>query len=273
MEASDSGNHPRIALSIAGLDPSAGAGIIADLRTFEDIGVWGMGVVTTITYQNTSGIEGRFDPATGAVSRQIEVLLRDCVPDAIKIGALGKALAEDEFIPLLKERFDVPVVFDPVLMGSSGGNLTDLDHKECLVESLVPLTTITTPNVEEVTAIWGFRIDSFQDMESAARGIVDKGANAVLITGGKDERDGKSFAVDLFFDGRDVKEYRSPWYDNLDIHGTGCVLSSAIAAHLALGEKLETSVDRGIKVVGRAIRNAVSIGGGSPCATVRGFNN
>lgn len=273
MTTSNEGGHPKVALSIAGLDPSAGAGMIADLRTFENIGVWGMGVVTTLTYQNTSGIEGRFDPAAGAVSRQLEVLLQDCVPDAIKIGALGRALAEESFIPLLEERFDIPVVFDPVLTASSGGDLTDLDYKDRMIESLIPLSTVVTPNVDEVTAIWGAGIERFRDVEKAARIIIEKGAKTVLITGAKDERNGVPVAVDLFFDGHDFKEYESPWHDNLNVHGTGCVLSSAITAYLALGNELEVSIEKGIKVVSVAIRNAVSIGSGSPCANVYGFGN
>lgn len=273
MTLNDTGDHTRTALSIAGFDPCTGAGLASDLRTFEHFGVWGLGVITTLTFQNTKGITGRYDPECEVVTRQLEALLSDCRPDAVKTGALGKAIAGGSFISLLKDNYDGPVVVDPVLKASSGGDLIDGDSAGFLLESLVPISVIVTPNVQEVSDIWGLQVDSPGDAEKAAGAIVERGANAVLITGRRDEREGKPVAVDLFFDGRDLREYVSPWRDNLNIHGTGCVLSSAITAYLALGNVLGDSVEKGIEAVRAAIRNAVLIGGGLPCAIVRGFNN
>ncbi|MBN2168850.1 MAG: bifunctional hydroxymethylpyrimidine kinase/phosphomethylpyrimidine kinase [Actinobacteria bacterium] len=258
--------HPRTALSIAGLDPCGGAGILADVKTFEHAGVYGMGIATTLTFQNTREMKGRFDPGNKTVRRQLEVLLEDCRPDAIKVGALGNAFSEDGFFRVLSDNYEGPVVVDPVLKSAAGGVLDSSGCNDFIQRLLVPYASIVTPNIGEVADLWGFAVSTLNEMEKASRKIVEMGAKAVLITGFRYEDAGEISAVDLYCDGDSVIKFESPWFDCLNVHGTGCVLSSSITAYLALGKKLPVAVRFGLEAVRSAIENAVCIGSGSSCA-------
>lgn len=264
------GERVSTALSIAGLDPCGGAGVISDIRTFEHLGVYGMGIAATLTFQNTFGLKGRFAPGKDVIRRQLDVLLSDCRPDAIKIGALGDSLSED-LIHTLQGLYDGPVVVDPVLRSTSGGDLAGGDCRELLLKNLIPRATITVPNAEEVSDLWDLEAETPDEMKAAARRIIESGANAVLITGGKFETEKGTTALDLYNDGEIELVFETPWRKELKVHGTGCVISSAIAAYLALGEKLPLAVKRGREVVQYAIGNAVTVGGGMPCANTAGF--
>ncbi|MBN1289337.1 MAG: hydroxymethylpyrimidine/phosphomethylpyrimidine kinase [Actinobacteria bacterium] len=267
----DHKNRPRKALSIAGLDPCGGAGILADVRAFENIGVYGMGIATTLTFQNTKGMEGRFDPGGEAVRRQLEVLLDDCRPDAVKVGALGNAFSDDGFFKVLRDRYDGPVVVDPVLKSAAGGDLDGSGCADFLLGSLVPYASIVTPNIDEVSEVWGFSVSTPGEMEEASLGIVETGANAVLITGFRHEGEDEISALDIYYDGENVIRFKAAWRDGLSVHGTGCVLSSSIAAYLALGKELRVAVRLGLETVRSAIGNAVRIGKGSKCANTAVF--
>jgi len=257
---------PSLALSVAGLDPCGGAGIIADMRTFDACGVYPMGVVATITYQNTIGLEGRFDLSPVVVRRQLEAVLSDVVPDAMKTGALGSAAAVDEVAAVVRNKRPGPLVVDPVLASGGGQPLMGAGGVEALKKHLLPLAAIVTPNTGEVSLLCGFEVFDIEDMEAAALRLVEMGVGAVLITGMKVGEGGGSEAADVFFDGGDSKVFTRPWIQGADVHGTGCVLSAAITASLAKGDDLKSAVAAGRELVARATVDPVRPGTGAACA-------
>lgn len=266
--------RPQVALTIAGLDPSGGAGITADLRTFDANGVYGMAIVTTLTVQNTKGMEDRHDVPPSVVERQIEAIFEDRRPDTIKIGALGgPGMVAGVIRALKRAEFIGPIVVDPVLSGSSGGRLLEADAVEALKELLVPRATILTPNVAEVSVLCGFEVYEVKDVEAAALRLVSMGARAALVTGLKVVERGNTFAADIFCEERRIEVLTSPWIEGVGVHGTGCVLSAAIAAGLARGRELEASVLDARRFVRSSMQAAVSPGSGlpvaNPCAGLR----
>jgi hydroxymethylpyrimidine kinase/phosphomethylpyrimidine kinase len=259
--------RPKVALTIAGLDPSGGAGIVADLRTFDALGVYGMAIVATLTVQSTGGLDGRHDVPPRLVERQIEAVFEDKRPDAVKIGALGGAgMVEGVSRALKSYDYTGPVVVDPVLAGSDGGALLEPDALEPFKELLVPRATVLTPNCAEVSVLCGFDVFEVGDVEAAALRLVSMGASAVLVTGWKTMDEGKSYATDVFCRDRDIEVMTSPWMEEAGIHGTGCVLSAAIAAGLARDRELRASVSDARRLVASAMRAAVTPGSGAPVA-------
>ena len=262
------GKHysPRVALTIAGLDPSGGAGIIADVSTFNTMGVYPMAVACSLTYQSTRGLLGRHDLPPDVVERQLETLLRDRKPDALKTGVLGRADTVTEVARLCRKHSLARLVVDPVAASGDGKPLLDVQGFEELVERLLPLATLVVPNLAETSLICGFDVFDVNDMKAAALLITRLGAGAVLITGCKVEERGRQVAADVFFDGHDYRIMKSPWIEGDRVHGTGCVLSAAITASLALGKDLVSSVIRGRNFVRIAMEGAVKPGTGVPCA-------
>ncbi len=259
--------EPKTALSIAGLDPSGGAGIIADLRTFDAHGIYGMAVATTLTVQSTRGMDGRFDVGPGVVERQVEAVFEDRRPAAVKIGAVGGVGMVTAVCRALRNaEYSGPVVVDPVLASSGGDPLLDPDALEAFMEFLVPRASVLTPNCAEVSVLCGFDVFEVDDLEAAALRLTSMGAEAVLVTGWKLVEKRRSFAADVFCEGRDIEVMKSPWIEGADVHGTGCVLSAAIAAGLAAGVELRASVVEARQFVRSAIQSAVIPGSGAAVA-------
>ena len=257
---------PSLALSVAGLDPCGGAGIIADMRTFDACGVYPMAVAATVTYQSTRGLEGRFDLPPEALRRQLEAVFSDVMPDAVKTGALGSAAAVDEIAAIMRNRRLGPLVVDPVVQSGGGEPLMDEGGVEVLTERLLPLAALVTPNTHEVSLLCGFEVFDVEDMKAAALRLVEMGVGAVLITGMKVGEGTGSEAADMFFNGSGFEVFTRPWIEDVNIHGTGCVLSAAITASLAKGDDMKSAVTAGLELVAVAMKNAVRPGTGAPCA-------
>lgn len=256
-------------MTIAGLDPSGGAGVLADVRAFDAAGVYGTGVVATVTFQSSHGVEGRFDLPPGAVRSQVETLVSDRSPDAVKTGALGSAETVEEVGELIREYRLGPLVVDPVFRSTSGAPLIDESGLDLFKSRLLTLASIVTPNVEEASLLCGFEIFDIDDARVAALRLHEMGALTVVVTGLRVEGE----TADLFFDGEGYDVYSGPWLEAEAVHGTGCLFSASIAALLARGCDLESSLQLSREVVRRGIEEAVRTGGGqafaNPNATLR----
>jgi hydroxymethylpyrimidine/phosphomethylpyrimidine kinase len=250
--------HP--VLSIAGSDPSGGAGIQADLKTFSSLKVYGMAVITALTAQNTVGVSDVMEVPAGFVAAQLDSVFVDIQPVAIKTGMLATAAIVELVADRVgKHRIDNLVV-DPVLVSSSGKTLLASDALDVLKTKLLPLAAIVTPNLHEAAALTGLEVRDVSGMEVAARRLHESGAASVLVKGGHLEG---AAAVDVFFDGKTIQHFRSSRVVTRDLHGTGCVLSAAIAAYLARGHSVEDAAKQGKSFVTKAIEKSLRLGQGS----------
>ncbi len=248
-----------IVLTIAGSDSGGGAGIQADLKTFQSFGVFGTSAVTAVTAQNTLGVTAVHPVPADVVRAQIDAVADDLRPSAIKTGMLATA----ELVHLVADAIETkalhPYVLDPVMISTSGHRLLDADAEAALAGALLPLATLSTPNLAEAAILAGRDIRSSDDMRGAAERLIERGARAVLMKGG---HLGGDEVVDILHDGSEVREWRHPRVDTQNTHGTGCTLSAAVAAGLALGLPLPDAVDTAIDFVARAIADAPGLGGG-----------
>jgi hydroxymethylpyrimidine/phosphomethylpyrimidine kinase len=245
-----------IALTIAGSDPSGGAGIQADLKTFHQLRVYGTSVITLITVQNTvraSRVE-TLDPAL--VAEQIEAVLSDLPPQAAKTGALGTA-AIVEAVAACPLPFSL--VIDPVMIGKQGSPLSDTAAREALRTLLLPKAALVTPNLAEAAELAGIRVENLDEMREAALRIEQLGARSVLVKGGHLKDD----AVDLLYHNGEFTEFRAVRIETRHTHGTGCTYSAAITAFLARGLPLIEAVARGKRFIDQAIRTNPGLGAGS----------
>jgi len=251
--------RPR-ALTIAGSDSGGGAGIQADLKTFSALGVFGMTAITAVTVQNTRGVESfeAISPAT--VRAQIRAVATDIGVDAAKTGMLANA----EIVTAVADEIDQTgirnLVIDPVFVSKHGHPLLAEDAVEALRSRILPLATLVTPNLHEAAGLAGIAVRSRADMSRAAEAILGLGAGAVLVKGGHLE--GADEAADLFADGAREDWIVAERIDTQNTHGTGCTLSAAITAHLAMGDGLLDAVRSGKDFVTEAIRHALGIGEG-----------
>ena len=216
-------------LSIAGSDSGGGAGIQADLKAFARCGVHGMTAITAITAQNTVGVSAVEAISPRTIVAQVRAVAEDIGVDAVKIGMLGTAETVDAVVEALAHVGGAPVVLDPVMVSESGAVLLDEAAREALVERLLPLAAVATPNLPEARALAGAGEEDSQ--EELAREVLALGPQAVVVTGGHSER-----VVDLFFDGRESAEIAGERHPGGAAHGSGCTHSAALAAFLALGE-------------------------------------
>jgi hydroxymethylpyrimidine/phosphomethylpyrimidine kinase len=223
-------NQPPTALSIAGSDSGGGAGIQADLKAFARVGVHGMTAITAITAQNTVGVEAVQAISPRVIVAQVKAVAEDIGVDAVKIGMLGTAETVGAVVEALSYVGEVPVVIDPVMVSESGAVLLDEDARDALVERLLPLTSVSTPNIPEARVLTGLGEGASQ--EELARAVRALGPKAVVVTGGHSEE-----LVDLFFDGEQVIEISGERHPDGAAHGSGCTHSSALAAYLARGEE------------------------------------
>jgi hydroxymethylpyrimidine/phosphomethylpyrimidine kinase len=246
------------ALSIAGSDSGGGAGIQADLKTFQALGVFGMTAITAVTVQNTKGVTGYEELSPQLVGDQIRSVVNDIGTDAAKTGMLASAGIIEAVAEAVAETALPNLVADPVFVSKHGHPLLAEDAVQVLRNRILPLAALVTPNLHEASGLAGFRVESREDMERAARAILDLGPRAVLVKGGHLE----GTAADLFVDGERSEWLESERIDTPHTHGTGCVLSASITAYLALGEGLIDAVRRGKAFVTEAIRHGLAIGHG-----------
>jgi hydroxymethylpyrimidine kinase/phosphomethylpyrimidine kinase len=248
---------PPILLTIAGFDPSCGAGIAADLKTFAAHGCYGVAAITSLTVQNTQGVDAVHNTPTTELRAQLEALAKDCEIDAVKIGMLGNrgnAVAVAEF---LDAHNFAHIVHDPVMKSSSGTELLDAAGIKYIVTELLRRSSVITPNVPEAETLTGLTIKDVADMEAAARKLVEMGARAVIVKGGHMEK-----PVDVLFDGNEITQMIGDKSKEESLHGTGCTFASAIAAQLAAGRTLMEAAMLAKAYVTKAIEKAYPIGKG-----------
>lgn len=252
--------RPPVALTIAGSDSGGGAGIQADLKTFTVLGVYGMSAITAVTVQNTVGVRDAQVLEPDFVAAQIEAVLDDIGCDAAKTGMLGTA-AVVKAVAARLVAYEVPnVVVDPVMVAKSGDRLLAEDARAAVIEHLLPSARIVTPNLPEAEALLSGEVTR-ETMEDAARVFCDMGAGAAVIKGG---HLGEGAAEDVLYDAEtdEVHRFRAPRIDTGNTHGTGCTFSSAIAAFLARGWRLERAVAWAKRFVTEAIRRGLPLGEG-----------
>jgi hydroxymethylpyrimidine/phosphomethylpyrimidine kinase len=249
-----------IALTIAGSDSGGGAGIQADLKTFMRFGVFGTSAITAVTAQNTLGVRAWERVSPALVRAQIEAVAVDLRPAAIKSGMLGDAEVVRAVAEGVRAHALRPYVLDPVMVATSGDPLLEADAVSAIGDELFPLATLVTPNLDEVAILIGEKPEDVAAMERAARELVKKrGARAALVKGG---HLAGAELVDVLFDGRTVRRFTHARVETTSTHGTGCTLSAAIAAALALRVPLDGAVELGLEYVRRAIVSAPALGSG-----------
>lgn len=260
----------KVCLSIAGLDPSGGAGVLADVRAFAAFGCFPAAVVTSITYQNTQGVFGSENQSGEVVERQLRPILDDYTLGAVKTGMLPSADVIEAVARVIGEIGEVPVVVDPVVRSTSGFDLIDDAALRCLIERLFPLAAIVTPNLAEAERIAGIAIEADEDLERAAEVMHSFGAACVLIKAGhRVPGSDPTQAVDHLFINGKLEDIAGEYIDTSSTHGTGCILSSAIAANLALGRELAEAVRIAKAFVNEAIRTAPGLGKGNGPINIR----
>ncbi len=250
--------HVPKALTIAGSDSGGGAGIQADLKTFSAFHVFGMSVVTAVTAQNSLGVQGVFNLPPAFVAQQLDSVLADFGTDAVKVGMLSTAPIIGAVAERLRAHRQSHVVLDPVMIAKSGDLLLQPDARAALIKEMLPLAAVVTPNLHEAAALADMPVDTEADMVEAAQRIVARGAAAALVKGGHL----KDAATDILWDGRALVRFPGPRLDSPHTHGTGCTLSSAIAAGLAHGRTLEAAIGAAKAYVTAAIREGFAAGRG-----------
>lgn len=248
-----------MALTIAGSDPSGGAGLQADLKTFHRFGVYGEAVVTLITVQNTRGVSRVETLAPDLIVQQIEAVLEDIPPNAAKTGALGTR-AMVEAVAGAAKHFDFPVVVDPVMISKHGARLMDPDAERALRDHLLPRAFLLTPNLHEASALAGFAVDDCDSMSRAAQRLASFGAANVLVKGG--HLRGQPVDVLYLQDGT-FHEFHAERIDTPHTHGTGCTYSAAITAELAKSTPLIQAIQLAKAFLTEAIRSNPGLGAGS----------
>ena len=249
-----------VALTIAGSDPSGGAGMQADLKTFAAFGVYGASAVTALTAQNTRGVRRVVEVAPDFVRAQLDAVLDDLDVRAAKTGMLLRIAVVEVVAAVLAARPVPHLVVDPVLAATSGETLLERGAIPTLRARLLPLATLVTPNLREAEMLTGRPVGGPAEMRDAARALVDVGARAALVTGGHLP----GAALDILYDGRTFREFSARRLSAPETHGTGCTLSAAIAAGLACGEDLAAAVEAAKRFVTRGIATALPIGQGTP---------
>jgi hydroxymethylpyrimidine/phosphomethylpyrimidine kinase len=247
-----------VALTIAGSDPSGGAGIQADLKTFHQFGVYGEAVVTLITVQNTVSVDRVECLAPDLVEQQIRAVVADIRPDAVKTGALGRASIIEAAANVARELRLKPVV-DPVIVSKHGARLLDADAVDILKRLLLPQALLVTPNLDEAALLTGRAVNDLKSMRAAAEDLAALGASAVLVKGGHLEGD----AADLLYYRGEWLRFTCPRIDTKHTHGTGCTYSAAITAGLAQGLDLAAAVRQAKSFIHAAISTAPGLGRGS----------
>lgn len=248
----------KTALTIAGSDSGGGAGIQADLKTFSALGVYGMSVITAVTAQNTQEVRSVQDIEISIIKDQIEAIFDDIHVDTVKIGMLSSAETIEAVAQSLQKYQPKFIVVDPVMVSKGGHHLLQLDAVSALKEKIIPLATLITPNIPEAEVLVKDTIHSAEEMMKACLAIHALGANAVLLKGGHLNGDPN----DLLFDGENFTWLKGTRIQTKNTHGTGCTLSSAIAANLAKGASLSEAVHEAKRYITLAITHSLNLGKG-----------
>ncbi|HEX7998725.1 MAG TPA: bifunctional hydroxymethylpyrimidine kinase/phosphomethylpyrimidine kinase [Pyrinomonadaceae bacterium] len=251
---------PPVALTIAGFDPSGGAGVIADIKTFTAFGCFATAAITSLTFQNTKGVSGATHQSGADVRAQVLPLLEDFAVSCVKTGMLPTREVIEEVARLFRETALPPPVVDPVVRSTSGYDLIDDAALSVLIRELLPLSRVVTPNIPEAERITGLRIEDEEGMRRAARVMREMGARAVLIKGG--HLQSQRVALDLLDDEGRVTLFSEERIHTTSTHGTGCTLAAAIAACLGRGLTLPESISTAKSFVTDAIRQAPALGHG-----------
>ena len=250
----------KIALTIAGSDSGGGAGIQADLKTFHQFGVYGTSVIVALTAQNTRGVSGVEAVSEAMVAGQLTALAQDLPPAALKTGMLAEAGLVRLVAKAIRENGWQPLVLDPVMVASSGDRLLTTEAEDVIRESLLPLAALVTPNLDEAAVLTGRVVHDVATMERAGETLLRFGAAAALVKGG--HLPGTDDITDVLVTPDGVRHLHHVRIDTTSTHGTGCTLSAAITAGLALGRPLDTAVADGLDFVHRAMARAPGLGGG-----------
>ena len=266
-------NHPKAqshtlryptALSIAGSDSSAGAGIQADLKTFSALGVYGATAITAITAQNTEGVVSQCALPADIVRDQIVAVIEDIRPSVIKIGMLHNRDTANIVADTL-ERYNIPIILDPVMVSTSGHRLLSPDAEDVITKRLLPMAMLITPNIPEMAALTAMPLTTLDEKRAAACSLLRRGAKAILLKGGHEEGNTK---IDILYQatekGMRISYFASPTIATRNTHGTGCTLSAAIASYIALGYEFEDAVAKAKSFISSAIEAGqwVTIGKG-----------
>lgn len=245
-------------LSIAGSDCSGGAGIQADLKTFSAHGVFGMSVIVSVVAENTSRVIDIQNVTTDMIEKQIDAVFEDIEVDAVKIGMLSTPECMKAVAAKVKQYQPENVVIDPVMYAKNGCPLMEPTAVSTLIETIIPLADVLTPNIPEAEKIADMQISTVSDMETAARKIHSMGCKSVVVKGGHHIGN----AVDVLFDGRNFYHFETAHIDTKNTHGTGCTFSSAIASQLAKGKSVPDAVKAAKTYVTMAIEHSLAIGKG-----------
>ena len=249
----------KTALTIAGSDCSGGAGIQADIKTMTMHGVYAMSAITALTAQNTTGVSAIEETSPAFLAQQLDAIFEDIFPDAVKIGMVSSSELIHVIAKKLHQYNAKNIVVDPVMVATSGSSLMKTDAVQTLTDVLLPLASLVTPNIPEAEVLSGMPIDSKEDMLTAIKRIGDTYHCAVLLKGGHSVND----ANDLLYADGECRWFEGKRIDNPNTHGTGCTLSSAIAANLAKGYSLAESVQNAKEYISGALAAMLNLGAGS----------
>lgn len=253
----------KVALTIAGSDSGGGAGIQTDLHTFAAHGLHGTTAVTAVTAQNSTSVRAWAVVDPSLVEAQVDAVASDMAVAAAKTGMLGTSPVVEAVVRALRRHRIGPLVVDPVMVARSGDRLVDASAQRAYVEMLFPLATLLTPNLLEAEALLGRPVRDLEAMRSAARDLQAMGPGAVLVKGGG--LAAAREAVDVLYDGRVAHDLPAPWIDTPHTHGTGCTLSAAIAARLAIGDPIVEAVRHAKDYLTEGLRRAYTVGQGRGC--------
>lgn len=246
-----------VVLTIAGFDPSSGAGIAADMKTFAAHNCYGVAAITALTVQNTQGARALHPVEPAILKASIASLLADGRVKSIKIGMLANRANAEVVREVLDSNSDLPAVLDPVVQSTSGLELIDSPGLKYVRENLISRVAVVTPNLTEAAALTGIKVENLEGMKAAAQKLVEMGARAAVVTGGHLDK-----AIDVFFDGTELQTFVGDRVKPDNTHGTGCTFSSAVAANLGLGRQLRDAVVLAKAYVTEAIRKAYAVGPG-----------
>lgn len=246
-------------LTIAGSDCSGGAGIQADIKTITAHKMYAMSVITSLTAQNTTGVYGVLDTEAEFVENQLDCVMKDIFPDSIKIGMVSSSKIIKSIVKKLNEYKPKNIVVDPVMISTSGSRLLSEEAMDSLINELIPLADLITPNIAEAECLCDFKIESNEDMEKAAIKISEKYKGNILIKGGHLEH----CSDDLLYHEGEFTWFKGIKVNNPNTHGTGCTLSSAIACNLADGNSVEDSIKNAKEYITGALEDGLNLGQGS----------
>lgn len=244
-------------LTIAGFDPSCGAGVVADLKTIAACGAYGIATVSALTIQNTIRVAQVVPVDSKVLEEQINCLWEDIQPKAVKVGMLATRLNVEVVARFLKDHRLLNVVVDPVFCSSSGASLLEPEALPSFIGELLPLADCLTPNLDEAQRLTGLAVNSVDEMKKAAERIHQMGCRSVVVTGGHLKK-----ATDVFFDGKHFRVLSHPLIETRNTHGTGCTFSSAIACYTALGLPFEEAIVKAKEFVTEALHQSYSVGRG-----------